>query len=62
MIPDTTPWRVEAYLLDFGGDLYDQSLRIELHERLRDELTFESVDALVEQMAKDVDHTRSLMA
>jgi riboflavin kinase/FMN adenylyltransferase len=60
--PDTTPWRVEAYLLDFGGDLYDQSLRIELHERLRDELTFESVDALVEQMAKDVDQTRSLMA
>jgi riboflavin kinase/FMN adenylyltransferase len=60
--PDTTPWRVEAYLLDFGGDLYDQSLRLELHERLRDELRFESVDALVEQMAKDVDRTRSLMA
>jgi riboflavin kinase/FMN adenylyltransferase len=60
--PDTTPWRVEAYLLDFGGDLYDQRLRIELHERLRDELRFESVDALVEQMAKDVDRTRALMA
>jgi riboflavin kinase/FMN adenylyltransferase len=60
--PDTTPWRVEAYLLDFGGDLYDQRLRVELHERLRDELKFESVDALVEQMAKDVDRTRELMA
>jgi riboflavin kinase / FMN adenylyltransferase len=60
--PDTTPWRVEAYLLDFGGDLYDQQLRVELHERLRDELKFESVDALVEQMAKDVDRTRSLIA
>lgn len=47
--PATTPWRVEAYLLDFDGDLYDQRLRVELHERLRDELRFESVDALVEQ-------------
>lgn len=60
--PATTPWRVEAYLLDFDGDLYDQRLRVELHERLRDELRFESVDALVEQMARDVDHTRDLMA
>jgi len=60
--PATTPWRVEAYLLDFDSDLYDQRLRVELHERLRDELKFESVDALVEQMARDVDHTRDLMA
>ena len=59
--PDTTPWRVEAYLLDYGGDLYDRRLRVELHERLRDELKFESVDALVEQMAKDVDRTREMM-
>jgi riboflavin kinase/FMN adenylyltransferase len=59
--PATTPWRVEAYLLDFDGDLYDQRLRVELHERLRDELKFESVAALVEQMAKDVDRTRDLM-
>jgi FAD synthase len=35
---------------------------VELHERLRDELRFESVDALVEQMARDVDRTRALMA
>src|ERR671919_643796 len=58
--PATTPWRVEAYLLDFDGDLYDQRLRVELHERLRDELKFESVAALVEQMALDVDRTRDL--
>jgi riboflavin kinase / FMN adenylyltransferase len=59
--PATTPWRVEAYLLDFDGDLYDQRLRVELHERLRDELKFESVAALVEQMTKDVDRTLDLM-
>jgi riboflavin kinase/FMN adenylyltransferase len=60
--PATTPWRVEAYLLDFEGDLYDRRLRVELHQRLRDELKFESVAALVEQMEKDVDQTRELMA
>ena len=59
--PEATPWKVEAFLLDFDGDLYDQPLRIELHHRLRDELKFSSVDALVEQMAKDVDRTRSLI-
>jgi len=59
--PEATPWRVEVFLLDFDGDLYDQPLRVELHHRLRDELTFESVDALVEQMAKDVDRTRDLV-
>ena len=59
--PDRTPWRVEAYLLGFEADLYDQELRVEFHERLRDELTFESVDALVEQMSLDVEHTRTLM-
>jgi riboflavin kinase/FMN adenylyltransferase len=59
--PEATPWRVEAFLLDFDGELYDQPLRVELHHRLRDELKFESVDALVEQMAKDVDRTRDLI-
>ena len=59
--PEATPWRVESFLLDFDGDLYDQPLRVELHHRLRDELRFESVEALVEQMAKDVDRTRSLI-
>lgn len=59
--PEATPWRVEAFLLDFEGDLYDRPLRVELHHRLRDELTFPSVDALLDQIAKDVDRTRSLM-
>ncbi|MGH2749563.1 MAG: bifunctional riboflavin kinase/FAD synthetase [Actinomycetota bacterium] len=60
--PEVTPWRVEAFLLDFEGDLYDQSLRVELHHRLRDELKFSSVEALVDQMAADVAETRTLMS
>jgi riboflavin kinase / FMN adenylyltransferase len=51
--------RIEAFLLDFEGDLYGQDLRIELWERLRDERAFESEDDLVHQIAADVDATRS---
>jgi riboflavin kinase/FMN adenylyltransferase len=50
--------RIEAFLLDFEGDLYGQELRIELWERLRDERAFESEEDLVHQIALDVDATR----
>jgi riboflavin kinase / FMN adenylyltransferase len=45
---------VEAYLLDFDGDLYGRELRLEFLERTRGERRFDSVDALVEQMHEDV--------
>jgi riboflavin kinase/FMN adenylyltransferase len=51
--------RIEAFLLDFGGDLYGKELRIELWERLRDERAFESEEDLVGQIAIDVEATRS---
>ena len=50
--------RIEAFLLDFEGDLYGQELRIELWERLRDERAFESEEDLVRQIGLDVDATR----
>jgi riboflavin kinase / FMN adenylyltransferase len=53
---------VEAFLLDFEGDLYGQRLTIEFMARLRGEQRFESVDHLVEQMHRDVDRTRELLA
>jgi riboflavin kinase / FMN adenylyltransferase len=53
---------IEAYLLDFDGDLYDQTLRLEFLERLRGERRFESAEALVEQMHRDVERTRELTA
>jgi riboflavin kinase/FMN adenylyltransferase len=55
-----TPVKIEAFLLDFEGDLYGQVLRLEFHDRLREERTFESVDALIEQMGKDVQATRTV--
>jgi len=50
--------RVEAFLLDFDGDLYGQELTIELWARLRDERAFQSEAELVEQIARDVEATR----
>ncbi len=51
---------VEAYLLGFDGDIYGQTLRISFLERMRGERAFESVDALVEQMNRDVDQAREI--
>ncbi|MDQ3955721.1 MAG: bifunctional riboflavin kinase/FAD synthetase [Actinomycetota bacterium] len=56
----TTPLRIEAYLLDFEADLYDQALRLEFWERLRDEKRFDSAEQLSEQIAADVEATRRL--
>ncbi len=51
--------RIEAYLLDFEGDLYGKRLVVELWERLRDERAFESEADLVAQIAADVAATRA---
>ena len=52
--------RVEVHVLDFSGDLYGRTLRVSFDERLRDEHRFDSVEALVAQMARDVEETRAL--
>ena len=52
--------RVEAYVLDFSGDLYGATLGIEFVERLRGMEKFASVDELVRQMHADVERTRAL--
>jgi riboflavin kinase / FMN adenylyltransferase len=53
---------VEAYLLDFEGDLYERELRLDFLERLRGEKRFDSAEALVEQMHRDVDDARRIAA
>ncbi|MDO8617209.1 MAG: bifunctional riboflavin kinase/FAD synthetase [Dehalococcoidia bacterium] len=49
---------VEAYILDFDGDIYGEELRIDLLHRLRGELRFGNVDDLVAQMQRDIEDTR----
>jgi riboflavin kinase/FMN adenylyltransferase len=51
---------VEAYLLDFSGDLYGQTLRLAFSERLRGEKRFDSADDLVAQMRRDVEQAREI--
>ena len=52
---------LEAYLLDFDGNLYDQAASVRFVERLRGEQRFESVEDLVAQMGRDVEATRRLV-
>ena len=49
---------LEAYLLDFDGDLYDEPARVRFVQRLRGEVKFDSVDDLIAQMGDDVEATR----
>ena len=51
--------RIEAFLLDFEGDLYGERLIVELWSRLRDERAFESEQELVAQITSDVEQTRT---
>jgi riboflavin kinase / FMN adenylyltransferase len=53
---------IEAFLVDYDGDLYGSRLRVEFLKRLRGEKRFESVDALIEQMRRDVEETRAIAA
>ena len=52
---------VEAFILDFAGDIYHQDVRARFVQRIRDEKKFESVDALVAQISHDVERARSIL-
>ena len=52
---------LEAHLLDFEGDLYDEAVAVRFVQRLRGEVRFETVDDLVAQMARDCDAARSVL-
>ena len=62
-IYEAQPYRLlEAHLLDWDGDLYGEPARVRFVERLHDELKFESVDALIEQIERDCDEVRRRLA
>ena len=52
---------VETFIFDFDGDLYDQTLRIELVARLRPEQKFDGIEALVAQMHPDAARAREIL-
>ena len=51
--------RIEAFLLDYSGDLYGRRLLVELWQRLRDERSFAGEQELIAQIARDVEATRA---
>ena len=53
---------LEAHVLDFDGDLYDEHVRIRFVSRLRGEARFERVEDLVAQIARDCDDARRSLA
>ncbi len=53
---------VESWLLDYDGDLYGQTVRVEFHEHIRDEVRFDSLDALKAQITADAETTRRYFA
>lgn len=53
---------LEAHLLDFEGDLYDEPAKVRFVARLRGEVRFDGVDALVEQIRRDCDDARALLS
>ena len=59
---DETALKVEVFLLDFQGDLYDRTLQIDFFARLRETTRFDSIRALTDQMAIDVAAARSIAA
>lgn len=52
---------LEAYVLDFDGDLYDQNVKVRFVERIRGEQQFDTVEALVGQIARDVEEVRRIV-
>ncbi|UCF34702.1 MAG: bifunctional riboflavin kinase/FAD synthetase [Phycisphaerales bacterium] len=54
--------QVEAFLLEFDGDVYGERIQIEFHHRLRDQRKFASPDALVAQLRRDVECVRHLLS
>lgn len=61
MFGRNTP-NLEVHLFDFSGDLYGQHLSVALVEFLRDEAKFDSVEVLIDQIGRDADQARSVLA
>jgi riboflavin kinase/FMN adenylyltransferase len=53
---------LEAHVFDFAGDLYGREIEVEFISRLREEIRFDSLDAMVEQMHRDAADARSALA
>jgi len=60
--PDKHIQSIEPHLLDFDRSIYGEEVKLEFVARLRDELKFTSVEALIEQIQDDIAKTRTILA
>ena len=58
-VDNSTHVTVETFILDFSGDLYGQTLRVDFYQRLREEKRFSSLSALQAQIEQDMLSTRA---
>ena len=59
---DNGPPLLEVHLIDFDGDLYGRDMEVEFIARIRDELKFDSLDALKAEMERDKARARAILA
>ncbi|MCC6674566.1 MAG: riboflavin biosynthesis protein RibF [Thermomicrobiales bacterium] len=53
--------QIETHFLDFDGDLYGQTIEVAMLEKLRDDCQFPNLDAMIDQLAIDEQHTRDYL-
>jgi riboflavin kinase/FMN adenylyltransferase len=53
---------LEAHVFDFSGDLYGRPIEVEFVAKLRDEIKFDSLDAMIVQMRVDAEQARDLLS
>jgi len=59
---DNGPVRLEVFVLDFNGDLYDREIAIEFVDFIREDKRFPSLDELKAQIAKDCEQARAILS
>lgn len=59
--PEKQTLNVEVHLLDFDQEIYGEDIQLEFVARLRDELRFDAVEPLLEQIARDIEMTRRIL-
>jgi riboflavin kinase/FMN adenylyltransferase len=52
---------IEAFLLDYQGDLYGKNVHLHLYKKIRDIVKFDTTDSLVEQIGRDVQTVQDLL-
>lgn len=61
-IIDDPKFVLEVHIFDFDSEVYGRTVRVEFLERVRDDMNFESFDAMAEQIARDCDAARAFLA